>query len=203
MTTIHPKLSTLLDHSAYAVRWLTARPEWSSEIGEMAASPVSEAVIEGLLKAAMPTEPDHAQSIDDLAANLRLARQKFMLLIAARDFNGTADVQEVTQAMSCFAEKVTAVAIEAIRQDIKPTVGEPLNQQGDYSPRLIVGMGKLGGRELNVSSDIDFVNIKSFFNKQLLKLYLCFFFSPQLIKAHLNGLQSSSSAGRIILNFKF
>jgi hypothetical protein len=56
MTTIHPKLSTLLDHSAYAVRWLTARPEWSSEIGEMAASPVSEAVIEGLLKAAMPTE---------------------------------------------------------------------------------------------------------------------------------------------------
>ncbi len=157
MTTIHSKLSLLLDHSAYAVRWLTARPEWSLEIGEMAASPVSEAVIDGLLKAALPTQANQVQSIDDLAANLRLARQKFMLLIAARDFNGAADVQEVTQAMSCFAEKVTAVAIEAIRQDIKPMVGEPLNQHGDYSPMMIVGMGKLGGRELNVSSDIDLV----------------------------------------------
>jgi len=157
MTTIHPKLSALLDHSAYAVRWLTARPEWSSEIGEMAASPVNEAVIDGLLRAALPTEANQAQSIDDLAANLRLARQKFMLLIAARDFNGAADVQEVTQAMTCFAEKVTAIAIEAIRQDIKPMVGEPLNQHGDYSPMMIVGMGKLGGRELNVSSDIDLV----------------------------------------------
>jgi glutamate-ammonia-ligase adenylyltransferase len=157
MTTIHPKLSLLLDHSAYALRWLTARPEWSSEIGEMAASPVSEAVIDTLLKSAMPTVAGQTLSIDDLAANLRLARQKFILLIAARDFNGAADVQEVTQAMSCFAEKVTALAVEAIRQDIKPMVGEPLNHQGNYSPMMIVGMGKLGGRELNVSSDIDLV----------------------------------------------
>ena len=157
MTTIHPKLSLLLDHSAYAVRWLTARPEWSSEIGELAESPVSESVIDDLLKSASPSGVNQPLSIDDLAANLRLARQKFMLLIAARDFNGAADVQEVTQAMSCFAEKVTAVAIEAIRQDIKPMVGEPLNQHGEYSPMMIVGMGKLGGRELNVSSDIDLV----------------------------------------------
>uniref|UniRef100_UPI004048E466 hypothetical protein n=1 Tax=Polynucleobacter sp. TaxID=2029855 RepID=UPI004048E466 len=156
-TTIHPKLSALLDHSAYAVRWLTARPEWCSEVGEMATSPVSESVIDDLLKSALPTVAGQPLSIDDLAANLRLARQKFMLLIAARDFNGAADVQEVTQAMSCFAEKVTAMALEAIHQDIKPMVGEPLNQQGNYSPMIIVGMGKLGGRELNVSSDIDLV----------------------------------------------
>ncbi len=157
MTTIHPKLSRLLDHSAYALRWLTARPEWSSEIGEMAARPVNEAVIDGLLKSGMSTDADQPLSMDDFGANLRLVRQKFMLLIAARDFNGAADVQEVTRAMTCFAEKVTALAVEAIRQDIKPMVGEPLNQQGNYAPMIIVGMGKLGGRELNVSSDIDLV----------------------------------------------
>ena len=63
MTTIHPKLSTLLDHSAYAVRWLTARPEWSAEIGEMATSPVGESVIDDLLKAALPAVADQPLSI--------------------------------------------------------------------------------------------------------------------------------------------
>ena len=55
------------------------------------------------------------------------------------------------------AEKVVAMSIEALRSDMRDLVGEPLNADGQYQPMIVIGMGKLGGRELNVSSDIDLI----------------------------------------------
>ncbi len=76
-----------------------------------------------------------------LRRRLRRLRQRVFLRTMARDLDGRADLAEVCQTMSRLAELSIGAALEWI--------GEP--------EFIAVAMGKLGGRELNVSSDIDLV----------------------------------------------
>ena len=89
---------------------------------------------------------------------LRLARQRLMLWIAYRDLNGLAALDEVTHALSYFAQQSLAYTVAFIRKDLKGRFGLPSARSADYElPLMIVGMGKLGGKELNLSSDIDLI----------------------------------------------
>ena len=89
---------------------------------------------------------------------LRLARQRLMLWIAYRDLNGLATLDEVTHALSYFAQQSLAYTTAFIRKDLKGRFGLPSARSADYElPLMIVGMGKLGGKELNLSSDIDLI----------------------------------------------
>ncbi len=91
-------------------------------------------------------------------ANLRLARQRLMLWVAFRDLNGLADLDEVTHALSHFAELAVSASIAFIREDLKNRFGLPWsNTTQSEMPLMVVGMGKLGGLELNLSSDIDLI----------------------------------------------
>jgi glutamate-ammonia-ligase adenylyltransferase len=157
MTLNNKKISVLLENSAYATRWINAQPQWVSQLIDSGSRPVDSAEIDRILgpSAQMLSAPTLDLAL--LGAQLRLARQQLMLLLALRDLNHDADVLEVTQAMTLFAEKVTEIGLEALRQDMRALVGEPLDASGQYLPLMVVGMGKLGGRELNVSSDIDLV----------------------------------------------
>jgi glutamate-ammonia-ligase adenylyltransferase len=157
MTLDNKKISVLLEHSAYATRWLTAQPHWMEALLSRQSSPVGDAELTGILQPAQDLLSVSPLNLEALAAQLRLARQQLMLLLALRDLNEDADVIEVTQAMTLFAEKVVGMSIEALRLDMRDLVGEPLNGDGQYQPMIVIGMGKLGGRELNVSSDIDLI----------------------------------------------
>src|SRR5688572_15218631 len=81
---------------------------------------------------------------DELGAmqrRLRHLRQRVLLRVMARDLSGRASLDEVCATMSDLAECSLAAALRFARcEDL-----------------AVVGMGKLGGRELNVSSDIDLV----------------------------------------------
>ena len=81
-----------------------------------------------------------------------------MLWIAYRDLNGLATLDEVTHALSYFAQQSLAYTTAFIRKDLKGRFGLPSARSADYElPLMIVGMGKLGGKELNLSSDIDLI----------------------------------------------
>ena len=81
-----------------------------------------------------------------------------MLWIAFRDLNGLADLSEVTHALSHFAEEALALSIAYIREDLQRRFGIPWSSVTDSEmPLMVVGMGKLGGLELNLSSDIDLI----------------------------------------------
>ena len=147
----------LREHSAYANRWLNAQPGWLEDLSLRSTTPINEGVIESILSGAKDVLSKEPINLEAFASQLRLARQRFMLLTAYRDLNGLADLKEVTEGISLFAEKAIAISIEALHIDMKPLVGEPLSADGAYVPLMVVGMGKLGGRELNVSSDIDLV----------------------------------------------
>lgn len=146
-----------MENSAYAARWLNAQPQWVDLLTDLEGQPVDGSVIDRVLSSSALLINAPVVDLTVLGAQLRLARQQLMLLLALKDLNHEAPVAEVTQAMTLFAEKVIAIGLEALRKDMRELVGEPLDVSGQYLPLMVVGMGKLGGRELNVSSDIDLV----------------------------------------------
>jgi glutamate-ammonia-ligase adenylyltransferase len=116
-----------LSLSRWAQRMLSARPALAAEL----------AAPQPFTRAAMQDALDRT-SDDTLRASLRRLRNRVLLRVMARDLAGLASLEEVCATMSELAEVAIAAAL------------------GDEE-LMVVGMGKLGGRELNVSSDVDLV----------------------------------------------
>jgi len=119
--------------SRFAERTLAAHPELADELRVPA--PFSRADMAAALEGAA-AEDEHA-----LKRRLRRLRRRVLLRVMARDLGGSADLAEVCAAMSDLAELEIAAALDWTRaRDL-----------------VVVAMGKLGGRELNVSSDVDLI----------------------------------------------
>lgn len=88
---------------------------------------------------------------------LRVLRSQVLARIIVRDLNGLADLPEVMLTTSLLAEVTLQTAIKFLSSWVSVQYGLPANAQGDVQSLIIVGMGKLGGYELNVSSDIDLI----------------------------------------------
>ena len=152
------QIEALERNSVYARRWLAAQPQWVDWLATQVHQKVDlegiGELLEGCTKASAGLTQDEAQFM----ANLRLARQRLMLWVALRDINGLAPLDEVTHALSYFAELTVSAAIAYIREDLKTRFGVPWsNTTQSEMPLMVVGMGKLGGLELNLSSDIDLI----------------------------------------------
>ena len=158
MDSFDQKMEFLKRHSLFASRSLLARPDWASWLAEQEARSVDLAAINALLEPARRVAAEPELSELSLMTELRLARQKLMLHLGLRDLIGQASLAEVTQALSLFAEQTVAIAIDAIRSDLKIRFGIPWSAETNCEvPLMVVGMGKLGGYELNLSSDIDLI----------------------------------------------
>ena len=88
---------------------------------------------------------------------LRRLRKQVMARMITRDLNGLADLQEVMRTTTVLAEIAVQMAIKYLSIWQISQYGNPVNATGDEQSLLVVGMGKLGGGELNVSSDIDLI----------------------------------------------
>ena len=158
MTDFAAQMDFLKQHSSYAQRWLNSRPEWTDWLRSQVTRQVDVAGIRELLSPCKEALAAPEQNEAQFMADLRLARQRLMLWIAIRDLNGMADLNEVTHALSHFAEEVVALSIAYIREDLQRRFGLPWSSVTDSEmPLMVVGMGKLGGLELNLSSDIDLI----------------------------------------------
>jgi glutamate-ammonia-ligase adenylyltransferase len=152
------QIAFLEQHSTYARRWLNAHPEWVDWLRTCGQQKVDFQGAQDLLKTCGVAQ--HGLVLDEaqFMANLRLARQRLMIWIAFRDLNGMASLDEVTHGLSHFAELTLADSISYIREDLKSRFGLPWSRPNDAEmPLMVVGMGKLGGLELNLSSDIDLI----------------------------------------------
>ena len=92
-----------------------------------------------------------------LMTQLRHFRRREMTRIAWRDLAGWADLQEVMSTLSNLAESCLRSALAILSEGLYQEYGTPLNGQGDVQQLVVLGMGKLGARELNFSSDIDLI----------------------------------------------
>ncbi|MDR1423028.1 MAG: bifunctional [glutamate--ammonia ligase]-adenylyl-L-tyrosine phosphorylase/[glutamate--ammonia-ligase] adenylyltransferase [Azoarcus sp.] len=100
-----------------------------------------------------------AHGVDEahLRPALRHLRAWVLCHLAARDLAGLANLGEVTETMTMLAEVALAHAHDVLRAALLERYGTPRSSEGRAQELLIIGMGKLGGRELNVSSDIDLI----------------------------------------------
>ncbi|MCW8195750.1 bifunctional [glutamate--ammonia ligase]-adenylyl-L-tyrosine phosphorylase/[glutamate--ammonia-ligase] adenylyltransferase [Proteobacteria bacterium 005FR1] len=90
--------------------------------------------------------------------SLREARRDFMVRIIWRDMNRLATLEQTTGELSCFASASIQEAMDFHYSSLTASRGVPVGtESGEPQPLLVLGMGKLGARELNVSSDIDLI----------------------------------------------
>jgi len=152
------QIAFLEQHSTYARRWLNAHPEWIDWLRTCGQQKVDLQGIQDLLTTCAVAQQESGLDEAQFMANLRLARQRLMIWIAFRDLNGMASLDEVTHGLSHFAELAVADSISYIREDLKSRFGLPWSKRNNAEmPLMVVGMGKLGGLELNLSSDIDLI----------------------------------------------
>jgi len=88
---------------------------------------------------------------------LRRWRRHELVRIAWRDLAGWADLDETLADLSAFADAAIRTALNYARLGLVERYGEPRSAGGEIQPLVIIGMGKLGGGELNFSSDVDLV----------------------------------------------
>ncbi|MEZ9288714.1 bifunctional [glutamate--ammonia ligase]-adenylyl-L-tyrosine phosphorylase/[glutamate--ammonia-ligase] adenylyltransferase [Vibrio lentus] len=88
---------------------------------------------------------------------LRQFRNREMTYIAWRDFMGSWQLEQSLSHLSMLAEAMIFETYQWQYDICCKEWGTPCNEQGEAQPMLIIGMGKLGGGELNFSSDIDLI----------------------------------------------
>ena len=93
-----------------------------------------------------------------LAAALRTLRRHAFVHTLARDLTGRAPFTEVVETMTALAERSLRAAVDLHARSLADAHGIPRGEaSGSAQQLIVVAMGKLGGGELNVSSDVDLV----------------------------------------------
>jgi len=135
--------------SRYADRLIERRPELVDVLREDSAV-TREALDAALAAAGQDGEPEFKR-------RLRRLRQEVLLRTMHRDLSGRADLSEVCVTMSELADACIGAALAWHERGLVERYGPPGAESGMPQQLMVVAMGKLGGRELNVSSDIDLV----------------------------------------------
>ena len=93
----------------------------------------------------------------EFTAELRRVRRRELARIAWRDLTGATDTVTTLAALSALADAAIAAALDFATAALGARYGTPRAESGEPQALMVVGMGKLGGGELNFSSDIDLV----------------------------------------------
>jgi len=94
-----------------------------------------------------------------LDAAVRVLRQLTLERLVRLDVAQQAPLDSVTRAMTWLAEVTLDAAWQQVQLDLDALHGTPTTASGQRAELWIIGMGKLGARELNVSSDIDLIYV--------------------------------------------
>ena len=119
-----------------------------------------------LLPPGPPTPDTLAQAFDalkatglDIGSALRTTRQLVLERLLCLDCEQQAPLSQITQAMTDLAEFALIKACAEVLQTLDQSHGMPRTPAGERAQLWVLGMGKLGARELNVSSDIDLIYV--------------------------------------------
>ncbi|MDE1942248.1 MAG: bifunctional [glutamate--ammonia ligase]-adenylyl-L-tyrosine phosphorylase/[glutamate--ammonia-ligase] adenylyltransferase [Betaproteobacteria bacterium] len=146
------------EFSRYAARLIDAGTLPPELLRAFTQQPWTRATLTQRLGELLKTPPVPADNQQSLMRALRHLRQEVLLSVMTRDLNGQASLAEVTHSMTILAEVSICTAIDWLHRDMTQTHGTPLgSESGLPQELLVVAMGKLGGGELNVSSDIDLI----------------------------------------------
>ncbi|QIL91217.1 bifunctional [glutamate--ammonia ligase]-adenylyl-L-tyrosine phosphorylase/[glutamate--ammonia-ligase] adenylyltransferase [Microbulbifer sp. SH-1] len=100
---------------------------------------------------------DELESEEQLERALRRLRNRVNAEVIWRDFAGQWDIPAACARLTGLAEVCIQAALDWHWQSLVARHGQPRNREGVAQPMIVLGMGKLGARELNLSSDIDLI----------------------------------------------
>jgi glutamate-ammonia-ligase adenylyltransferase len=152
-------LTNALTWSGVLQRLSNSHPEFTQWLERESAQSVTPERIEGWFTEFVGQTSTHAVlEASDCRKTLRQLRKRVFYLVMVRDLGGLADLEEVVTAMTTLADLCVNQAYRTVMQELVTTHGTP-RDPNTHLPQemIIIGMGKLGGCELNVSSDIDLV----------------------------------------------
>ena len=120
---------------------------------ELLSSPNAAPDLRAACDALLAGDPDESKFMD----GLRRLRRRELVRIAWRDLACGASLDEVLRDLSALADAAIATALAFAARALSATYGVPRSATGEPQELVVIGMGKLGGGELNFSSDIDLV----------------------------------------------
>jgi len=145
------------DFSRYIQYCLNAKSDWEPWLEKKIQTPLNDSELATIFRQELPEEKWLEFDEANFLAAIRIARQKAMLWLGIRDIADLAHLPEVMQAVTEMAHLALFYASEYAQHALFAQYGLPQNQLKQPIPLWIVGMGKLGAKELNVSSDIDLI----------------------------------------------
>jgi len=96
-------------------------------------------------------------SVAEIQSRLRVFRNRFLLHVLWREVFDLASLDETLASLSLLADRLLDAACQYAERAYLPRFGVVRDPAGNKVPIVVLGMGKLGGRELNFSSDIDLI----------------------------------------------
>jgi glutamate-ammonia-ligase adenylyltransferase len=146
---------SVFGNSPFLSSIIARRPEFTERLLREGPDAAFARVMRDLARAR--TEPPPA---DALARLLRAAKAETALTVALADITGAWSLVQVTAALSGFAEQALSLAAAHVLREAATQGAFRLRHPDDperESGLVVIGMGKLGGGELNYSSDIDLI----------------------------------------------
>ncbi len=134
----------------------------------------------------MRNEADLFGSTEGKLNALRRAHRKELLKIGVRDLLGETSTEEITEKLSNLADSVAQVVLEVVAVELDPDKKHGPDNGGGIA---VIAMGKLGGRELNYSSDIDLVYVCENVDDEGMEYYV------KLTRAYTSALSEMTAEG--------
>ncbi|HAL9672903.1 TPA: bifunctional [glutamate--ammonia ligase]-adenylyl-L-tyrosine phosphorylase/[glutamate--ammonia-ligase] adenylyltransferase [Escherichia coli] len=144
---------SVLTFSDFVQDSVIVHPEWLTELESQPPQADEWQHYTAWLQEALSNVSDEA----GLMRELRLFRRRIMVRIAWAQTLALVTEESILQQLSHLAETLIVAARDWLYDACCREWGTPCNAQGEAQPLLILGMGKLGGGELNFSSDIDLI----------------------------------------------
>ena len=142
---------TNLAASRFYTRWINGAAGRADSVAQLAELSLNPTIFSEVLQ-------KETEAGTGLPAAMRRLRNLVVATLIARDLSGRADLAEVVDTMSAFADFAIQTLLAALHAEAVAAFGTPIgDDSGTPQEMIVLAMGKQGGGELNVSSDIDLI----------------------------------------------
>ncbi|MBV8865680.1 MAG: hypothetical protein JO210_09835 [Acidobacteriaceae bacterium] len=154
-------LGLIFSSSQFLSGEVLRHPEWILEISE-----VTRVLSRTDYRQSLANFLEKSQVMRSSATELALFRRKELLRIVVRDQMQIGTLSEITEEISNLADEILARALQEVTSELEQRFGIPIEEDSESAATrpavfCILALGKLGGRELNYSSDIDLMFLYS------------------------------------------
>lgn len=149
------QLTRVTDASDFVSQWLDKRGEWLDQLEEQEL--LAGSLAPGQLKRQLAEKIQSVTTEDELHQVLRDFRNQNMLRIIWRDICQLAPLGETLEDLSALADCCIVHSLQWLYLAETKKSGYPVGEDGRKQHLMVLGMGKLGAKELNLSSDIDLI----------------------------------------------